>query len=221
MDIRKIVKEGYEKGDYVGHFRTSNQPNEMEKKLLDRLANSLSKDAKILDLGCGTGIPFDKYLVELGFKLTGVDFASNHIISARKNVPNATFIKSDFSKLDFGIQKFDAIIAFYSIFHIPREEQQELFKKMNSLLVDGGLILVTLATSDSEDINENWTGAPMAWSQYSPTKYKVMLTQAGFIIAHDEYEGQPSDAEYHWWVLARKKNIYSSLRSAPLHSHSS
>ncbi len=29
--IRKIVKEGYEKGDYVSHFRTNSQPNKMEK----------------------------------------------------------------------------------------------------------------------------------------------------------------------------------------------
>lgn len=68
MDIRKIVKEGYEKGDYVGFFRTNSQPNAMEKKLLDRLAESLPKGAKILDLGCGTGVPFDKYLVDLGLK---------------------------------------------------------------------------------------------------------------------------------------------------------
>jgi len=205
MDIRKIVKKGYEKGNYVGFFRTNTQPNAMEKKLLDRLACSLPKDAKILDLGCGTGIPFDKYLVNLGFRLTGVDFASNHIASARKNVPNAKFIESDFSKLGFGNKQFDAIIAFYSIFHIPRDEQQELFNKMNSMLIDGGLILVTLATSDSEDIDENWTGAPMAWSQYDPAKYKSMLAQAGFEIVHDEYEGQPSDTEYHWWVLAKKE----------------
>ena len=204
-DIRKIVKEGYEQGDYAGYFRKSSIPNEMEKRYLDRLANSLPKGAKILDLGCGTGIPFDKYLVDLGFEITGVDFASNHISAARKNVPSAMYIESDFSKLDFGTQKFDAIIAFYSIFHIPRGEQQELFNKMSSLLVDGGLILVTLATSDSEDVEENWTGARMAWSQYDPNKYKAMLVQAVFEITESEYEGQPGDEEYHWWVLAKKK----------------
>jgi ubiquinone/menaquinone biosynthesis C-methylase UbiE len=205
MDIRKIVKEGYEKGNYVGFFRSNPQLNSMEQSQLDRLADSLPKGAKILDLGCGTGVPFDKYLVVRGFELTGVDFASNHIAAARENVPTATFIESDFSTLDFGTYKFDAIIAFYSIFHIPREEQQELFNKMNSLLVDGGFILVTLATSDSEDVEENWTGAPMAWSQYDPAKYKEMLAQSNIEIVHDEFEGQPGDTEYHWWVLAKKK----------------
>lgn len=205
MDIRKIVKEGYEKGDYAYFFRTNRIVDAREKKLLDKLAKALPKAGKILDLGCGTGIPFDKYLVDLGFKMTGVDFASKHIVEARKNVLNATFIESDFSKMNLGDQKFDAVIAFYSIFHIPREEQQALFDKINSLLVDDGLILMTLPAMESEDIDENWVGAKMAWSQYGPDKYKKMLAKSGIKILHDEFEGTPEDKEYHWWVLAKKE----------------
>ncbi|GAI68411.1 unnamed protein product [marine sediment metagenome] len=204
-DIRKIVKKGYEQGDYTGHFRISSDPNQMEKQYLDRLATLLPKTAKILDLGCGIGIPFDKYLVEKGFKITGVDIASKHIKAAKRNVPEATFIEGDFSATNFGDKRFHAIIAFYSIFHIPREEQQDLFNKMNSLLNDGGFILITLGTSGGEGIEENWAGSTMAWSNYEPTKYKTMITQAGFEITESEYEGQPGDDEYHWWVLAKKK----------------
>jgi len=204
-DIRKLVKEGYEQGDYTGHYRSSSDPNEMEKKYLDRLASLLPKAAKILDLGCGIGLPFDKYLAEKGFQVTGIDFASNHIAAAQKNVPDATFIEGDFSKTDFGGKRFHAIIAFYSIFHIPREEQQGLINKMNNLLEDGGFILVTLGTSDGDGIEEDWAGSTMAWSNYEPAKYKAMIAQAGFEITESEYEGQPGDDEYHWWVLAKKK----------------
>jgi 2-polyprenyl-3-methyl-5-hydroxy-6-metoxy-1,4-benzoquinol methylase len=204
-DIRKIVKEGYEQGDYAGHFRVSSDPNEMEKKYLDRLAALLPKAAKILDLGCGIGVPFDRYLVEKGFRVTGIDFAANHIKAAKKNVPKATFIEGDFSKTDFGGEHFHAIIAFYSIFHIPREEQQDLFKRMNELLEDGGLILVTLGTSGGDGVEENWVGSKMAWSNYDPATYKAMIAQAGFEVTESEYEGQPGDDEYHWWVLAKKK----------------
>ncbi|MFC1655505.1 class I SAM-dependent methyltransferase [Patescibacteria group bacterium] len=204
-DIRKIVKEGYEQGDYAGHFRVSSDPNEMEKKYLNRLAVLLPKAAKVLDLGCGIGIPFDKYLVEKGFEVTGIDFASNHIVEAKKNVPDATFIEGDFSKTDFGGKRFHAIIAFYSIFHIPREEHQALFDKMHNLLENNGVILVTLGTSSEVSIEKDFVGAPMAWSNYEPEKYKAMIAQAGFEITESEYEGQPGDNEYHWWVLAKKK----------------
>lgn len=204
-DIRKVVKEGYEKGDYAGHFRTSSQPNEVEKKFLDRLAALLPKAAKILDLGCGIGIPFDKYLANKGFKITGIDFASNHIAAAKKNVPSAIFIEGDFSKTDFGGERFHAIITMYSVFHIPREEQQSLFNKMRNLLEGGGVILMTLGTSNTDGLEENWAGAPMAWSNFDPATYKAMIAQAGFEITESEYEGQPGDDEYHWWVLAKKK----------------
>lgn len=204
-DIRKVVKEGYEKGDYTGHFRTSSQPNEKEKKILDLLAARIPKIAKILDLGCGIGVPFDKYLADKGFKITGVDFALNHIVAAKKNVPSATFIEGDFSKTDFGSEHFHAIIAMYSVFHIPREEQQSLFNKMHDLLEGGGVILMTLGTSNTDGLEENWAGAPMAWSNFDPATYKAMIAKAGFEITVSEYEGQPGDDEYHWWILAKKK----------------
>lgn len=204
-DIRKIVKEGYEKGDYAGFFRTNDEPNLMEKQFLDRLVNMIPKNAKVLDFGCGIGIPFDRYLFEKGFEVTGIDIASNHIAKARKNVPEATFIEGDFSRQDFGSERFSAIVAFYSIFHVPREEQQSLFDKMYNLLEDDGLILVTLGTSGGEGIDEDWCGAPIAWSNCTTDEYRIMITQAGFEIVVSEFEGQPDDEEYHWWVIANKK----------------
>ena len=203
--IRKIVKEGYEKGDYVSHFRTNSQPNKMEKKFLDRIANLIPRAAEILDFGCGIGIPFDKYLADKGFKITGIDIARKHLEQAKKNVSDAKFIKGDFSKTDFGGKRFHAIIALYSIFHIPREEQQDLFQKMYELLENNGVILMTLGTSESDNVEKDWCGAPMAWSNYEPSKYRTMITQANFKIIESKYEGQPGDKEYHWWVIAKKK----------------
>lgn len=203
-DIRKIVKEGYEKGDYAGCFRTSLQPNKMEKKFLDCLIALVPGAEKILDFGCGIGIPCDKYLANKGFIVTGIDFASKHIEQAQKNVPGATFIEGDFSKMTFGIEKFHAIVALYSIFHIAREEQQELFKKMYNLLEDDGIVLMTLGTKQDEGTEENWCGAPMAWSSYAPAKYKTMISKANLEILESEYEGQPGDEEHHWWVIVKK-----------------
>jgi len=203
-NMRKIVQMGYQKGDYTGAFRTSDKPQGIEKHFLDYLIKALSKNAHVLDLGCGTGVPFDKYLVDHGVQVTGIDITDKHFEQAKKNVPNATFIKGDFSRHDFGDKQFDAIVAFYSIFHIPREEHQSLFKKMNSLLNKNGLILTTLGTGDSDCAEEEWCGAPMAWSNHSPKVYKGILKKTGFKIVKDEFEGKPGDEEYHWWLMAQK-----------------
>lgn len=205
-DIRKIVEQGYDKADYAGKFRVNTVPNEMELYFLKKLVSQVSENAKVLDLGCGTGLPFDRFLVEKNVAVTGIDISQKHIGLSRKNVPEAKFIKGDFSKFDFGNEKFNGVISFYAIFHIPREEHKDLFIKMNELLIEKGLILVTLGTSGSEyEEEQDWCGAPMAWSTYEPQTYKQMLDETGFEILEEKFEGKLGDEEFHYWVLAQKK----------------
>jgi len=45
----------------------------------------------------------------------------------------------------------------------------------------------------------------MAWSNYEPSRYRTMIAQANFEIIESEYESQPGDKEYHWWVIVKKK----------------
>ena len=80
-----------------------------------------------------------------------------------------------------------------------------LFQKMNRHLKPGGLILVSLGTSDSEYGEEaDWCGAPMAWSTYDPPTYEKVIAEAGFTILKSAFEGRPGDEEYHFWVFAEK-----------------
>lgn len=205
-DIRKIVEKGYDKADYAGKFRINTLPNEIEQYFLEKLVGKIGAKAKVLDFGCGTGLPFDKFLVERGVDLTGIDISQKHIKLAKKNVSEAKFIKGDFSRFDFGEQKFNAIISLYAIFHIPRGEHKDLFVKINNLLTKNGVILVTLGTSGSEYGEEqDWCGATMAWSTYEPETYKNILTETGFSVLEEKFEGRPGDDEYHYWVLAQKK----------------
>ncbi|MEI6731415.1 MAG: class I SAM-dependent methyltransferase [archaeon] len=202
--MRKLVEEGYDKGDYSGAFRATEKMGKLEKIYLSRLIKLVKKGSSILDFGCGTGIPFDKYLTKKGFKVTGVDISKKHLSLARKNVPKARFIKSDFSKVKFK-EKFEAIISFYAIFHIPRAEHRSLFRKMYRLLEKDGIILVNLGASGEKYSEEkDWVGAKMAWSQYKPKVYKKILVDLGFKIIKADFEGKPGDAEYHFWILASK-----------------
>jgi ubiquinone/menaquinone biosynthesis C-methylase UbiE len=205
-NMRKLVEEGYEKGNYVSKFRTDPEPDGKVLPFLEEFVELLPKGAKVLDMGCGTGIPFDRYLVEKEFEVTGVDFSQKHIELAKRNVPDAEFIKGDFSEIDFGEESFHAIVSFYAIFHIPRDEHKALFARMNKYLKKEGIILVTLGTSGSEyGIEEDWLGAPMAWSSYHPEKATEIISESGFRILKTFFEGDPGDDEYHFWVLAMKE----------------
>ena len=155
-----------------------------------------------MDLGCGTGIPFDKFLEEHGCKVTGIDFCRKHVREARINVPSARFLYGDFSSTDLSVE-FDAVVSFYAMFHIPREEHQGLFLKIRRILRPGGLVLVSLGTS-GEESEEDFCGARMAWSSLSTDTYERLLVQLGFEVVVSGYEGNPGDPEYHYWVMARR-----------------
>ena len=204
-DLRGVVRAGYEIIDYASAFaRGRDLRHPVERYFLTQLANRLPRGARVIDLGCGTGLPYDAFLAGAGLSVTGVDFTRKHLDAARRNVPGAMFVEADLATLPLADASADAIVSFYAIFHIPRDEHAALFAKIRRALRRGGLLLVTLGTSDSlHGVDDDWFGAPMAWSTFDPPTYLKLLGDAGFEILESRFEGAPSDDEYHLWVLAQ------------------
>jgi SAM-dependent methyltransferase len=202
-DMRKLVKQGYNTGNYEKFYdREKNILDLFDKLMCDELISRLNKNSKILDLGCGIGLPHDKYFVDNKMALTGIDISEKHIALAKKNVKSAKYIVGDFFSKDV-LGKFDAVISYFAIFHIPRTEHLKLFKRINSLLNKNGYILITLGAEEMKcDVNQDFVGAPMAWSSYSVEKNKQLVQEAGFdiIMAVEDYR-----TERHLWILAKKK----------------
>lgn len=202
--MREKVRQGYEAGDYEGQLRKDREIRSEEKKLFQELFDLIPEDGDVLDLGCGTGEPFDRYLVDRGFDVTGVDLVEKHIYAAREYVPEAHFFQGDFFDVDPEKGRFDAVVSFYAVFHLPREEHQELFNHINHLLRDDGAILVTVGAGEmDEHENNDWAGSEMVWSSYSQEKNLEIIENAGFDIV-ETYE-EESDDEHHLWVLAEKE----------------
>jgi 2-polyprenyl-3-methyl-5-hydroxy-6-metoxy-1,4-benzoquinol methylase len=201
MDMRKIVEKGYDNGNYAEHYRQENKLNKLETKLLLELIKNIPKKGKILDFGSGTGIPYDSYLAKKGFDVTGIDISKKHIAMAKKNVPNAKFIKGDFSKRSLK-DSFDAIVSFYAIFHVPRSEHKNILKKMHTLLHKDGYMLITLGFNEMKMNIDKFIDSKMAWSSYSAEKNKKLVAQSGFkiMLTEEEYQGN----EHHLWILAQK-----------------
>lgn len=202
--MRDKVREGYEAGDYEGEFRNDRNVREEEKKLFTKLFKKIPDEGDILDLGCGTGEPFDRFMVEKGYNVKGVDLVEKHVHAAREIVPDAEFVQGDFFDVDPNEEKYDAVTSFYAVFHLPRKKHQKLFKHMNSLLRDEGMLLITVGGGEMDKyVNENWNGSEMVWSSYSQEKSKELLRESGFEIK-ETYE-EKSEEEHHLWILAEKK----------------
>jgi 2-polyprenyl-3-methyl-5-hydroxy-6-metoxy-1,4-benzoquinol methylase len=206
-DMQSFVKRGYEEGDYIGTYeRTKKRLNPFEIALFKEMFSRIPKKGSILDLGCGAGVPYDRYLINKGYNVTGIDFCKKHIELAKRLVPGARFIYDDITRHKFQA-KYDAITSIYTLFHIHRSKHKEMFRKIFSLLKKRGIILITLGTDNLEQNVEDFVGSKMAWSAFDVPTYNRMIEQAGFkIIASLELNRR----ERHLWILASKEYVPNS-----------
>lgn len=206
-DPRKLVEAGYDAvaGAYVDWAGGIQDPE--RQRWTDFLRENVPESAPLLDLGCGHGLPSTRALAER-FAVTGVDVSAKQLERARRNVPKATFIQAEMSTLDFPAQSFDAVTAFYSIIHLPRDEQPELMRSISSWLrPDGYLVAVMGAASSPGDVDPDWLGAPMYWSHFDSDTNVAMVAEAGLEIVSAEEatiseEGVPVTF---LWIVARKR----------------
>ena len=180
---------------------------------LDILTRRLKDGATVLDIGCGAGVPYTRALAQR-FIVTGVDSSSEMIQRARANVPTGSFIQGDIMSVEFPLSSFDGAVAFYSIFHLPREEHPELFRRIYDWLQIGGYLLCTLNRFRDEAYTEDdFFGVTMYWSNYGLEDYKEILTRVGFtllettVIGHGYKEERQAPHEHHPLVFAQKQSV--------------
>jgi len=180
MDYKETVKSGY--NAIANRYLTTRTRDSEDVRLLNELIIRLPEGAKVLDAGCGAGIPISQILSEK-FEVTGIDFSESQIELAEKNVPRAHFICRDMTKLNFPDNTFDGVCSHYAIIHIPREEHQSLISNLRRMLKPNGLALLCLGAENLiDDIDENYLGTRMYWSHYDSETYLKMLNECGFSI---------------------------------------
>ncbi|TSC66803.1 MAG: methyltransferase type 11 [Microgenomates group bacterium Gr01-1014_80] len=195
-----LVREGYNK--VAEHYSTERDQFKND-RYLDGLIKLLKPGVTILDLGCGAGLPIDRYLIDRGFRIVGVDLSEKQIELAKKNIPQATYEVGDISALQDGQYQVNAVVSFYAIFHTPREKHQDIIKRIHSFLVDGGLILITMGAGEWEGTEENFHGTKMWWSHYGSEKNRELIENEGFEIILDEID--TSGGEKHQIIMAKKR----------------
>ena len=95
---------------------------------------------------------------------------------ARANVPGGTFIHSDVMSVDFPPSHFDAVVAFCSVFHLPRKEHARLFRRIHGWLKPGGYLMATVSLwNEAAYTEDDFFGVTMYWSNYGLEEYKEML----------------------------------------------
>ena len=206
IDPRRIVADGY---DAIAerYFAWSDaRPSATRRRWLTRALELIPAGTDVLDLGCGAGIPMTRALAA-GRRVTGVDISARQIELARAAVPAATFIHADMSVLELAPASVDAVVAFYSLTHVPRADLPRLLAAVHGWLRPGGVFIASMGAQDAPDeVEADWLGAPMFFSHHGAKKNRALVRQAGFELEEALVEEEPEDRHgaLFLWVVARR-----------------
>ncbi|MFD9459473.1 class I SAM-dependent DNA methyltransferase [Streptomyces sp. NPDC060027] len=164
------------------------------------LIGSLPAGARVLDLGCGTGVPTARQMTDAGFEVVGVDLSGGMVKLASAYVPDATFHQLDLADLRPGgprdLGRFDAVAAFFSLLMLPRAEIPLALRTVRHLLAPEGLFVLSMVEADVDDFSIPFLGNTIRVSGYLREDLHKVIEAAGFeIVKETSYTYAPAVAD--------------------------
>jgi SAM-dependent methyltransferase len=205
MDInpRHLVAAGYDAiaDAYLDRFGVS----AVRQKWLGHLIESLPlKGGRVLDLGCGAGIPVARDLAALGHSVLGVDGSAQQIVRACRNVPAATFVQADMCEVEFDTASFDAVGAFYSITHLVPAQQGQLISKIAAWLKPGGTLIASFGAGEGGEWIGEWLGTMMFFGHDGEEATLKCLRDARLNVRRCLVERQDNEDAAFLWIEATR-----------------
>lgn len=124
-----------------------------ERLWLGRFLDGLPPGGKILDLGCGAGMPIAAYFMGKGFAVTGLDASAAMIRLAKNVMPDGDWREGDMRGLDLN-ETFDGIIGWNSFFHLTRPEQRDVLPRLARHLETNGRLMLTVGPENGEAVGQ-------------------------------------------------------------------
>ncbi len=170
-----------------------------EQKYIDLMIANIHPASSILDVGCGSGFPIASYLINKGFQVTGVDSSKELLKIAEQKCPAMKTIYGDVRSVEIE-QKFDAIIEWWCLFHLPKQDHGKMISRFASWLKKGGVLEFTTGDSEYQDSSSAMLNQELDFYSLNPDKYEKFLKENGFKLILRE-----SDQETHLvWIAVKE-----------------
>lgn len=147
---------------------------------------TLPHGAAVIDLGCGTGLPITKVLVDEKLNVYGVDAAPSLVAAFRHNLPEVPVACESVVESSFFNRMFDGVVAWGLIFLLQPEEQRFLIRRVADILVPGGRFLFT-SSSGTEPLVWNDGMTDLESRSLGAAEYRKLLSEVGLYVTR-EYE---------------------------------
>ena len=124
-------------------------------------ASQLPKEenAKVLDLGCGTGLELEEYFsLNPSAKITGIDLSKGMLAALATKFPDKDLqlICQSYFDVDFEKEKYDAAVSVESLHHFVSEKKLELYKKLREALKLDGYFVLTDYFAESKELEAEY-----------------------------------------------------------------
>ena len=172
-----------------------------EKAWLDHFLALIPQHSEILDLGCCSGKPIADYLIQHDHKITGVDSSDVMIEMAQQNFPEQHWLQADIRTVEFD-QKFNAILAWDSFFHLTPDDQRQMFRQFARFAQQGTVLMFSSGPSHGEAIGDLF-GDALYHASLAPEEYRALLKQSGFKVIKMVAEDVECTGHTVWLVQKR------------------
>jgi len=163
-------------------------PTGSDADLIDDLLAALPPDPLVLDAGCGDGA---RTLANLPPGAIGLDFAREGLSLAAETVPAARLLQAEMTAIPLAGGSVDAVTAYHSVFHVPRDRQPAVYREFARVLTPGGTLLLTLPSGRFQTVRRGWMGGEMFFSAPGRQETLDQLREAGFADLRTETAADP------------------------------
>ena len=165
--------------------------SEAERRLLALACDGLAPGSAVLDLGCGTGRPVAEHLVQRGLRIIGVDQSVQMLDVARRLLPDQQWILDTLESF-VPSGRFAAVVAWDSVFHVPRAAHAPLFERVRAALDAGGRVALTVGGSAHPAFTDTMFERKFFYDSHPPEVAVALLRSARFEIVHTEFLNPPT-----------------------------
>ena len=119
----------------------------------------MENKARVLDLGCGTGLELEEYFrLNPEADVTGIDLSDVMLDALRKKLPDREIhlIVGSYFDVPFGEKVYDAAVSVESLHHFPAEQKEALYRKLHAALKDNGCFVLTDYFAESEQLEKEY-----------------------------------------------------------------